>query len=97
MSSPASLSLRTAAADTDELRRLAALDSAAPLEGEALVAYTGGRAVAALSTADGRVVADPFAPTAGVVELLRVRAGQATSVARGGGRRSGRVARLALG
>jgi hypothetical protein len=30
--------------------------------------------VAALSLDDGRVVADPFAPSAGAVELLQVRA-----------------------
>ena len=33
-----------------------------------------GRAVAALDLADGRVVADPFARTADLVELLRLRA-----------------------
>lgn len=61
---------------TDEaaLRRLAALDSARPLRGRALVAEVAGRPVAALDLSDGRVVADPFEHTANVVELLRNRA-----------------------
>jgi hypothetical protein len=61
---------------TDEaaLRRLAALDSARPLRGRALVAEVEGRAIAALALSDGRVVADPFEHTAEVVELLRARA-----------------------
>ena len=62
---------------TDEaaLRRLAALDSARPLRGQALVAEVEGRPVAAIDLSDGRVVADPFEHTADVVELLRHRAG----------------------
>jgi len=61
---------------TDEttLRHLAALDSARPLRGRALVAEVDGRPVAAIGLEDGRVVADPFVPTADVVELLKVRA-----------------------
>src|SRR4051794_41228177 len=61
-------------ADEAALRRLAAMDSARPLRGRALVAEVEGRPVAALSLTDGRVVADPFQRTADVVELLRVRA-----------------------
>ena len=34
------------------------------------------RPVAALSLRDGRVIADPFTPTADVVELMRMRARQ---------------------
>ena len=60
--------------DESDLRRLAALDSARPLRGTALVAEVDGRPVAALDLNDGRVVADPFERTADVVELLRVRA-----------------------
>lgn len=61
---------------TDEktLRRLAALDSARPLQGPALVAEIDGEAVAAIGLDDQRVVADPFTNTADVVELLRIRA-----------------------
>lgn len=64
-------------ADEATLRRLAALDSARPLKGDALLAEVDGRAVAAIDLHDGRVVADPFVPTAEVVELLRVRAQRA--------------------
>jgi hypothetical protein len=34
------------------------------------------RTVAALSLSDGRVVADPFTPTAELIELMRLRARQ---------------------
>ena len=61
-------------ADEAAIRRLALLDSARPLRGEALVAEVSGRPVAALDLSDGRIVADPFEHTAEVVELLRVRA-----------------------
>jgi len=61
-------------ADRDALRRLAALDSAPPLRGAALLALADGRPVAALALADGRVTADPFVPSALAVDLLRVRA-----------------------
>ena len=36
------------------------------------------RPVAALSLRDGRVIADPFIPTAELVELMRLRARQIT-------------------
>jgi len=65
-------------ADEAAIRRLALLDSARPLRGEALVAEVSGRPVAAIDLSDGRVVADPFEHTADVVELLRVRAGEMT-------------------
>ena len=60
--------------DVDDLRRLAALDSARALIGTVLVAESGGRIRAALSVDEGRAVADPFAPSAPLVELLRTRA-----------------------
>jgi hypothetical protein len=58
-------------ADTHALAILAALDSARPLTGPTVVGEVDGRLVAAISLHDGRVVADPFAPTADVVEILR--------------------------
>ena len=61
--------------DTADLERLAALDSARPLEGEVLLAYAGGDVRAALSLESGRVVADPFYPSAELVELLRAAGG----------------------
>lgn len=60
--------------DAAALRRLAALDSAAPLRGTILLAVVDGELRAALSADDGRAVADPFARTADLVELLRTRA-----------------------
>jgi hypothetical protein len=80
MLSPSQLSLmtiRTAeAADQPSLRDLASLDSARPLSGTALVAEVDGAPIAALEMKSGRAVADPFRPTARVLELLRLRAAQ---------------------
>ena len=56
------------------LRRLAGLDSAAPLELPALLAFVDGEPVAARSLLDGRSIADPFRPTAHVRELLAAAA-----------------------
>ena len=56
------------------VRRLAYLDSRRPLRGEVLVALVDDEPLAAISLADGAVVADPFRRTADVVELLRLRA-----------------------
>jgi hypothetical protein len=72
-----SVSIRRAGPhDAPALCRLAALDSAAPLRGEVLMAEVEGEALAALSLGDGSCVADPFAPTAQLVALLRLRRGQ---------------------
>ncbi|UGS35268.1 hypothetical protein [Capillimicrobium parvum] len=60
--------------DERALTRLAALDSAAALQGEVLVADVEGDVVAALAVEQDRAVADPFRPTADLVELLRTRA-----------------------
>ena len=77
MPSPASLSLHTAApVDDRDVARLAALDEVAPLQHPVFVARLDGRPVAALSLADGRVAADPFARTADAVALLRFRSRQ---------------------
>lgn len=62
--------------DEVALRRLAHLDSARPLSGQALLAEHGGSVVAAVSMADGSAIADPFRTTADTVELLRLRAAQ---------------------
>ena len=59
--------------DAAELATLAELDSARPLTGPSVVAESNCRIVAAVSLHDGRVVADPFTPTADVVEMLRLR------------------------
>jgi hypothetical protein len=60
--------------DAPALARLAALDTAARLHGQILLAESGGVVLAALSLDDGRTVADPFLPTAPHVALLRTRA-----------------------
>ena len=62
--------------DARTLQDLAALDSARPLSGDALVAESDGRPIAALEVGTGRGVADPFVPSASAIDLLRVRAAQ---------------------
>jgi hypothetical protein len=91
---PVAIELRLLGAHEGHLaRRLAALDDAPGLEGEVLVALIGGRAVAALSLADRRVVADPFIPTTEPVALLQLRAAQLSAT---GPRRVRRVLRPRL-
>jgi hypothetical protein len=79
---------RARADDAADLSRLAALDSARPLTGPALVAEENGAIVAALCLSTGRAVANPFVPSQHLVELLRRHAdhGQAPSAARRGRR-----------
>ena len=70
-----SLVLRPATpVDAAALRRLAVLDSAQPLDGEIVVAYAAGDLRAAVAVDSGRAVADPFYPSAELVELLRTAA-----------------------
>jgi hypothetical protein len=61
-------------ADLQSLQRLAGLDSRRVPSGELFVAEVGGDLVAAVSIDTGAVIADPFEPTAAVVDLLRVHA-----------------------
>lgn len=56
------------------LRALAELDSQRLLSGPALIGAIGGCPSAAISLADGRVVADPFQRTAPLRQVLRIRA-----------------------
>jgi hypothetical protein len=58
-------------ADERQLRLLAELDSAPPIDGPVLVAEQGERAVAAISLDGLREIADPFVRTREVVALLR--------------------------
>jgi RNA polymerase sigma factor (sigma-70 family) len=62
--------------DARALARLAELDDAPPLTGRVLLADVSGSPAAALSLSDLRTVADPFEPTAELVQLLLVRARQ---------------------
>jgi hypothetical protein len=57
--------------DEDALRRLAVIDSAEALESPAVISEVDGEIRAALSLWDGSSIADPFFPTADLVELLR--------------------------
>ena len=88
------LSIRLAnPSDLPGLRRVAGRDSRPLPEGELLVAVVGGDVRAALSLRSGEWVADPFHPTASLVELLQIRARH------GGGHRPGTrggVGKLAL-
>jgi hypothetical protein len=67
---------RAVAADEPAITRLAALDEGELPLGEKLIAEVAGRPVAALDLRSGATVADPFAPTSAVVELLGLRAAQ---------------------
>jgi len=65
---------RATAADRVALERLAALDSAPAPAGDVLMAEVDDEAVAAIELGGGATIADPFRPTAELVELLGVRA-----------------------
>lgn len=75
--------MRAAATGSDDriVAKLAALDSARTPDGPVVIALVDGRPVAAASLVDGRVVADPFQPTADVVELLQARVAASTGAA----------------
>jgi hypothetical protein len=64
------------AADHDEIVRLATLDSSRPPFGDAALAFVDGELRAAVALDSGDAVADPFHPTAELVELLRMGARQ---------------------
>ena len=68
-------------ADAFTLRRLAALDDAPALRGDVLVAEHAGDVRAALSLENGRSIANPFAPTAELVELLHIHSRYAETAA----------------
>ncbi|HEU0318566.1 MAG TPA: hypothetical protein VFR49_14620 [Solirubrobacteraceae bacterium] len=70
------LTIRPAQADDSAgIRRLAALDSAPVPRGPLLLAEVDGRLLAAVTVPGGRVIADPFAETLSLVEVLRLAAG----------------------
>ncbi|MCW3038928.1 MAG: hypothetical protein JWM31_833 [Solirubrobacterales bacterium] len=91
------VSIRVAGPDDHaDLRRLAALDSAPVPTGPFLIGSVDGLAVAAVSVATGHAVADPFAHTADLVTLLRLRAEHLRGPARGPDRLGLRHLALAL-
>ena len=63
-------------ADNGALARLAAVDSAEPPAQPVLLAEVDGQVVAALALSDGTSIANPFSPTADLIDLLRTRATQ---------------------
>jgi hypothetical protein len=63
------------ATDEPALRRLAGLDSQAPLRGRILIGELDGTPAVALSMTDGRVIADPFRRTAQLTAAMRLQAG----------------------
>ena len=74
---------RSTSGDESALARLAALDSARPPRGPALVAEADTRMLAALPLGAGRPIADPFEPTAALVQLLELRRSQIEDARRG--------------
>ena len=79
--------------DREALSRLAAIDSSAVPDEPLLLAEVDEELRAALSLADGSVIADPFFPTLDLIELLRTHA-TALSSDRGARRRHRPVRRL---
>ncbi|HEX4344106.1 MAG TPA: hypothetical protein VHZ31_00950 [Solirubrobacteraceae bacterium] len=71
------------ASDAPLLRELAALDSAPPLAGPALLAVVDEVPWAAHGLEDDRVIADPFRPSAEAVGLLALRVSQLRAAAQG--------------
>jgi hypothetical protein len=67
---------RSTESDSVQVWRLAALDDRRAPKGPALLAYVDGELRAALGLEDGQAIADPFHPTAELVEILRFQARQ---------------------
>jgi hypothetical protein len=67
--------------DAFALRRLAALDDRPSLRGDVLMAEEAGELRAAISLNNGRVVANPFARTSELVDMLRMHRGRVETVA----------------
>ncbi|HKP21685.1 MAG TPA: hypothetical protein VJT68_09220 [Thermoleophilaceae bacterium] len=80
---------RSTSGDASALARLAALDSARPPRGPALIAEADSRMLAALPLGAGRPIADPFERTAGLVQLLELRRSQIEAARRGSDRARG--------
>jgi hypothetical protein len=86
---------RATEADALVLQRLAALDGGRPAgNGEMLIAEVGGEPHAAIDVASGAAIADPFRPTAALVELLSLRASRLREDPTRRASRSGLRARL---
>jgi hypothetical protein len=74
-SNPEDVTIRPAFPDDRvAVERLAALDSAPVPTGDVLLAEVDDEPRAAIAVASGATIADPFRPTADLIELLRLRA-----------------------
>ena len=74
---PAGVTIRLARPDdAAALRRLAALDEHAPIEGDVLVAEVGGELWAAAGIDHAAAIADPFRPAGELALFLLERAGR---------------------
>jgi hypothetical protein len=62
--------------DEKQIARLAALDSHRAPAGEVMLGFVDGELRAAMELDSGDAVADPFYPTAELVEMLRISAKQ---------------------
>jgi hypothetical protein len=81
MKSPENITIRRAgAADDASLVQLAELDSKHVPPGDLLIAEVDGVGWAAIALGSGEVIADPFRPTAHLVEMLRLRAARIREV-----------------
>jgi hypothetical protein len=83
MSTSSTIAMRVAEDEQDDrvVRKLAELDSSRRPQAPVVIALVNGRPVAAASLVDGDVVADPFVPSADVVELLQARVAASTQAA----------------
>jgi hypothetical protein len=81
MKTPEDITIRrTGAADGESLVRLAGLDSKHVPPGNFLLAEVDGEGWAAIALESGEVLADPFRPTADIVEMLQLRAARIREV-----------------
>lgn len=67
---------RSTPGDAAAIGRIAALDSGHAPEGDSLLVFVAGELRAVQPLDGGRPLADPFHPTADLVELLRMAAGR---------------------
>jgi hypothetical protein len=78
---PQTIIRQATSADDFALRRLAHLDDRPALHGDVLLAEQAGEIRAAMSMGDGRTIANPFAPTLGLVETLRAHSHYVETIA----------------
>jgi hypothetical protein len=91
------LAIRVATAhDAADLHRLARLDSRRTPQGRVLLGIVDGAVRAAVSIDTGAAVADPFHPTADVLDLLHLRAERLRTDVAAAGSRATRVRSLLI-